>query len=67
MRIFCSIDYDELENDDGYSVEGVAAVCSKCGHTTESFGTSDRSVRRCLALMREECPENKSNFYFSDD
>ena len=67
MRILCSIGYDEIENDDGHLVEGVAAVCSKCGHVTESYGHSDCSVRRCLARMRHECPEAEANFYFSYD
>jgi hypothetical protein len=67
MRILCSIGYDEIENDEGHFIEGVAAICSRCGHLTESFGNSECSIRRCLALMRDECPEDESNFYFSDD
>jgi hypothetical protein len=67
MQIACSILFTELENEEGYLVEGVSACCSRCGHETESYGTSDRSVRRCLVLMREECPEGENNFYTSDD
>ena len=59
MKITCSISQTELENDDGYLVDSVVATCSRCGHETESFGTSERSVLRCLALMREECPEDE--------
>jgi hypothetical protein len=65
MKITCSIGYTELENDEGYPVDGITATCSRCGHETESFGTSECSVRRCLALMREECPEDENNFYTS--
>jgi hypothetical protein len=67
MKVSCSIDFVELENDDGREVEGVRATCSLCGNETESFGTSAASVRRCLVLMHEECPEGESNFYVADD
>jgi hypothetical protein len=64
MRVECEIEETELEGD--YApVEGVMATCSRCDHVTESFGTSDSSVKRCLVLMREECPKNESNFYYS--
>jgi hypothetical protein len=49
----CSFEEVELENDEGYPVDGVMATCTRCGHVTESFGTTDASYRRCLALMRE--------------
>ena len=60
----CEINEVTLENDDGRDVDSIRATCSRCGHTTESFGTSDRSIARCLVLMRNECPrEEKGNFY----
>lgn len=65
-RVVCSIEETTLENDNGREVEGVVATCSKCDHCTESFGTSDASRRRCLVLMREECPEGEENFYVED-
>ena len=67
MRVSCTVDVTTLETDDGHEVEGVTVECSRCGHETESFGTSPASVRRCLALMREECPEDEANFYVADD
>jgi hypothetical protein len=67
MRVVCDIEETTLTNDEGLDVESVEATCRKCGHVTESFGTDDRSVRRCLALMREECPRGQWNFYVSDD
>jgi hypothetical protein len=45
--------------------QGVTVTCEKCGLEMESFGTSEASVRRCLALLREECEEN--NFYTVDE
>lgn len=62
-RIECETEEVTLENDEGIEVDGVQATCSRCGHETESFGTSERSVKRCLVLMREECPEGENNYY----
>jgi hypothetical protein len=66
MRVECEV--EEIELDGDYSkVLGVQVTCSRCGHTTESFGTGPASVRRCLALLREECPRDEDNFYFVED
>jgi hypothetical protein len=67
MKVHCAIEFVEIENDDGREVESVQATCSLCGHVTESYGTESVSVRRALALMREECPENERNFYIAED
>jgi hypothetical protein len=67
MRVLCDVEEVTLTNDEGLDVESVEATCSKCGHVTESFGVDSPSVRRCLALMREECPKGQWNFYVSDD
>lgn len=66
-RVLCKIDEVELENDNGHMIDGVEATCSKCGHSTESFGTSETSVKRCLVLLREECPEGEENYYVNED
>jgi hypothetical protein len=62
-RVACDVVPAFLEGDYA-EVEGVVATCGKCGHEAESFGTSEASVRRCLALLREECPRGEGNFYF---
>ena len=62
----CSFKITELENDSGYGVEGVFVTCNWCGHVVQSFGTSESSIKRCLYLMRKECPEGESNFYQKD-
>ena len=67
MKIECEVEYVRLENDSGRMVDGVELTCSKCGHSTQSYGTGDGSINRCLALMREECPEGERNFYVSDE
>ena len=58
----CSVEETELYGDYG-PVLGIQATCMRCGHVTESFGTSDASIRRCLALMRQECPRQDARFY----
>jgi hypothetical protein len=67
MRVPCEVSEEILTNDDGIDVPGVVVSCSRCDHETESFGTSDRSVKRYLVLMREECPNGEDNFYTSDE
>jgi hypothetical protein len=66
MKVRCSVEETELENDDGRPVEGVVVTCSRCDHSEESYGTSPASVRRCFILLRENCPNGEANFY-SDD
>lgn len=63
MKVTCEVQESTEENDDGYEVPCVVVTCSRCKHTTRSFGTSDASVRRCCVLMREECPRDEDNFY----
>ncbi len=63
MRVTVAIAETDLESEDGYSVEGVVATCSRCNHQTESFGTGDASITRCCVLMREGCPRSEHNFY----
>ncbi len=65
MKVTCTIVQVDLDGDYD-TVDGVRAACSKCGHEVESFGTSDRSVRRCLAVMRGECPNGEANLYLAD-
>jgi hypothetical protein len=62
-QVECEVKEVELTNERGYPTEGVRAECSACGHATECYGTSDRSRRRALVMLREECPESEKNFY----
>lgn len=57
MKVTCVVE------EAGRQVAGVTATCGRCGHATESFGTTDASVRRCLVLLREGCPKDEKNFY----
>jgi len=65
MRVRCTIE-ETLLDGDWREVEGVMATCSRCGHTTESYGTDEASILRCLAMLREECPRKESNFYYDE-
>lgn len=62
----CEIHRLMLPNGDR-DTAGIRAICTRCDHETESFGTRGASVRRCLLLMRQECPRSEENFYKADD
>lgn len=62
-RIKCQINETTLEGEYSNEVESVEATCSKCGHQTESYGTEEGSIKRCLVLMKEECPRGENNYY----
>ena len=65
-QIDAEIDFKQVPGQHGGEIDGVCATCSKCGHTTESAGTSEASVTRCLVLLREGCLEGERNFYKGD-
>lgn len=60
--IDCELEEIELDGDCGM-VPSVRVSCGRCGHSTESYGTGENSIKRCCALLREECPEDEYNFY----
>lgn len=66
-RVTCQIERVPLYNAANRQVFGVEATCSRCDHVTQCFGTSSRSVRRALVMMREDCPRNEENYYVADD
>lgn len=51
----------------GQMIDGVEVTCTDCDHVETAGGTSEKSVKRCLAMMRENCPEGEDNYYVSDD
>ena len=66
-KVECEVNYIELENDSGRTIPSIEVTCSKCGNTAEAFGTSSRSIKRCLAQLRETCPEGENNFYVAEE
>lgn len=65
MRVECTVEEKQLDGERG-PIDGVEVTCGRCGHTEESCGTSDRSIKRCLVLLRENCPEGWANYYFAE-
>lgn len=66
MQVECEVDYHEIEGDYG-PVDSVTVTCSRCGHEVSSFGDGGASIRRCLAVLNEECPKGENNFYFCEE
>ena len=65
-KIECEVEYSTDYNDDGREIDCVIATCTVCGHQTSSWGNGIASVKRCFALMSEECPEGETNFYVEE-
>lgn len=66
-RVTTTTDYIDVDGDYGGSVEGVEVTCDRCGHSEESAGTHDGSLKRCAFLHRESCPRNENNFYIVEE
>ena len=66
IKVECEVKEVEIENDDGVMVPGVLAECTRCGHFEQSYGVTVKSIRRCLARLRENCSEGESNYYEAD-
>jgi hypothetical protein len=62
-KVHCEIEEIYIPNDYGQEIESVEATCGRCGHTTQCYGRYDRSRKRCLILMQEECPSGEDNYY----
>lgn len=62
-HVICEVDPIILQGSNGYDTPSVQATCTKCGHSTESWGEHMGSIKRCMAMMNEECPLGQNNFY----
>lgn len=65
-KVKCEVGYTTDYDDNGHEHDCVVVTCLKCGHSTTSWGDTQRSVNRCLAMLSEECPEAESNFYVEE-
>ena len=65
-EIPCDVEKVDINNEKDQPVPSICLTCTKCGHQTESYGQRGRSLRRCLAMMKEECPRDEKNFYTTD-
>lgn len=61
-KVSTTTSYVDLDGDYG-SVDGVEVTCERCGHSEESFGTDEPSLKRCAYLLRENCPRAENNYY----
>jgi hypothetical protein len=60
--------FEEIELElEHRTVDGTLATYSRGDHTAESVGTGGGSYRRCLALMREECPRGEEYDHVDPD
>lgn len=66
MKVECEVEYVDLDAERGV-IPGVTVTCSRCDHSVSSYGQGENSVKRCFALLHEECPEDESNFYTTDE
>lgn len=66
-RVECECEEETFENERGNEVRGVRVTCTRCDHSVTSYGTSEASKRRCLALLREGCPQGEANFYIIEE
>lgn len=68
-KVTCEVEFTSRENDNGFPQDCVVVTCTECEHSEQSWGHGDRSVRRCLALMSENCPnaEDDRNFYVIEE
>lgn len=64
-QVECQV--EDWEDDEGNRQHGVEVTCSKCGHATQSYGSEIKSIKRCLYLMHDTCPEGESNFYTCEE
>lgn len=63
MKVDCVVKRTDLENERGTTTPGVIVECTKCGETVEIFGQEEGSIRRGLAMLRENCPMGEKNWY----
>lgn len=65
-RIECEVKAAQVTLD-GRVLAGITVTCTDCGHCVAVAGESERSIKRGLATLRDECPEGQENFYVTDD
>jgi hypothetical protein len=62
-RVLVNVDWEEVETENGYPVDGYRVTCSRCGHYVDVCGSTQASMRRGAVMLKEECPRGESNFY----
>lgn len=67
VRVKCEVEFTQREDEYGKERDCVVVTCSRCGREEMSWGQGENSVKRCLALMRENCEEGEENFYIAEE
>lgn len=65
-KVECTVEEHPVKSQIDDMVDGVVVTCGRCGHATECCGTEEKSIRRALAMLREECPQGEENFYVEE-
>ncbi len=55
MRKECKVETFKQPNERGILIDSVRVQCPDCQTWTTAFGTAEKSLKRCLWLMTEEC------------
>jgi len=63
MKVNVIVKETELEGDHG-DIPGLILTCERCSHEVEVYGTEAASARLGAIMLREECPNKESNFYY---
>ena len=63
MKVECTVEEIEVTNERGFAQKSVRVCCGRCDHEVTSLGTGQKSIARCLMLLKEQCPEEESNYY----
>lgn len=59
----CTVDYCEVQDDNGRAIDGVEVRCQRCGHCAKGYGQSEGSVRYALRELHTTCPNKENNYY----
>ena len=62
-RVLVDVEWEQVETENGYPVDGYRVTCTRCGHSVEVCGVPQASMRRGAVMLKDECPRRESNFY----
>jgi len=58
MKVEASV--EEIEQN---GTPSICLTCQRCDHEVKVFGCSEKSEKRGLVMLREQCPQGEENFY----
>lgn len=67
MRVTCEVTLEDVARVDGSLTPGVTVQCGRCNHCVSILGQQDKSIKRALATLRQECKEGEENYYVDGD